>query len=357
MSGLLYRPDIDEVRKRLTVWWNGGDIGRPVLLITAPRPQALENIEPVSKPAGWSANDSARNFDYRVYLSACACVKTYYMGEAVPCVSPDLGPHGLALFLGCHAVDGLDTVWVEPCIERPEEAKFVHDQENFYWKFTLKLIKEQLRLGKGKFQVEFPDLIEGLDTLAAMRGTEKLLMDLFDRPAWVYNCLKQITNLYFRYYDILYEMIRDETGGSHFWAWAPGRMAKFQCDFSAMISPGMFKEFMVPVLTEMCERVSYSMYHWDGPGALAHCGHLLSISKLTMLQWTPGAGNEPVYHKRWWPLYHKIIDAGKKVFISCDTIEDLVILKKEFGKKIKEFMITMCIEAPAKMEKFLVEFP
>jgi len=84
-------------------------------------------------------------------------------------------------------------------------------------------------------------------------------------------------------------MMRDEVGGSIFWAWAPGRMAKFQCDFSAMISPAMFGEFMVPVLREMTERVSYCMYHWDGPGALGHHDHLLSLPRLTMLQWTPGA--------------------------------------------------------------------
>ena len=51
--------------------------------------------------------------------------------------------------------------------------------------------------------------------------------------------------------------MRDEVGGSCYWVWAPGRTAKFQCDFSAMISPAMFNEFMLPVLGEMCERVSY----------------------------------------------------------------------------------------------------
>ena len=43
----------------------------------------------------------------------------------------------------------------------------------------------------------------------------------------------------------LYDLLRDDRGGSHFWAWAPGRMAKLQCDFSAMISPQMFRQFMV----------------------------------------------------------------------------------------------------------------
>jgi hypothetical protein len=93
-----------------------------------------------------------------------------------------------------------------------------------------------------------------------------LLHDLIERPEWVHSCLHKITDLYFRYYDIVYDPIRDEVGGSVFWVWAPGRVAQFQCDFSAMISPDMFGDFIVQILTEMTERVSYSRYHWDGQG-------------------------------------------------------------------------------------------
>jgi 5-methyltetrahydrofolate--homocysteine methyltransferase len=186
-----------------------------------------------------------------------------------------------------------------------------------------------------------------------MRGTEELLLDLIERPDWVRSCLRQITDRYFHVYDILYDLYRDEVGGSVFWAWAPGRMAKFQCDFSAMISPGMFGEFMVPVLEEMCERVSYCMYHWDGPGAIPHHDHLLSISNLDMIQWTPGAGTEPCWDRRWWPLYHRTLDAGKKVYIWLDGAESLLRLKKEFGSKYKNFLLSMHANSRKEAEEIL----
>ena len=353
MSGLLYREDMDEVRARLTTWWNGGDIGRPAMQITAPRPEPLEDIEAMPEPEGWTTHYSTSNFEYRVYLSARACISTYYLGEAVPTVSPDLAPDCLALFLGCRGVDGPGTVWCEPFIDRPEEAVFAFDRGNFYWDFCLRLAREQLRLGKGKLVITFPDLIEGLDTLAAMRRNDRLLIDLIERPEWAHACLRQITCLYFHYYDILYDLFRDEVGGSMFWAWAPGRMTKLQCDFSAMISPEMFDEFMVPVLTEMCERVSYCMYHWDGPGALQHHDLLLSIPRLTMLQWEPGAGNEPTWHRRWWPLYHKTVEAGKRVIIFCDTLDTLKTLKREFRGGRKQFMINMGVDSPEQAEEVL----
>ena len=353
MAGLLYREDMDEVRQRLTTWWNGGDIGRPAMQITAPRDEPLEQIPEMPEPEGWVTRYSTSNFDYRVNLSARAHVNTHFLGEAVPHVAPDLAPNCLALFLGCNGVEMPGTCWCEPCIAGPETARFDFAPDNFYWQFALRLGREQLRIARGKGLLQFPDLIEALDTLGAMRGTEELLVDLIERPEWVHRCLRRITDRYFHYYDILYDMFRDEVGGSIFWAWAPGRMAKFQCDFSAMISPAMFGEYMVPVLTEMCERVSYCMYHWDGPGALGHHDHLLGIPRLTMLQWTPGAGAEPTWDKRWWPYYHRTVEAGKKMLIGCDTLDTMKGLKKEFGPKLKQFLINVDAESLEQADTFL----
>jgi 5-methyltetrahydrofolate--homocysteine methyltransferase len=359
MGGLKFREDMDEVRARLGIWWDGGDIGRPAMQLFAPRERPIEDVPHVPVPEGWTTGYSTKDFGYRVHLARRACVSTHYLAEAIPCVSPDLAPNCLALYLGCRGVEGRDTVWCEPVIPSlpdgaPEEFDFAHDPGNFYWGFSLRLGREQLEMGRGKFLIQFPDLIEGLDTLAAMRGTEELLLDLVERPAWVHACLRRITDLYFRHYDILYDMFRDPAGGSVFWAWAPGRMSKFQCDFSAMISPNMFGEFMVPVLAEMCERVSYCMYHLDGPGALGHLDHLISIPGLDMIQWTPGEGIEPVYHPRWWPYLHRIIDAGKSVHLhSCGGTEGLAALRREFGDKLGRFMICATVRTPEEADELM----
>jgi len=359
MAGLLYREDWDEVRARLTTWWNGGDIGRPALQFTVKRDKPLLDIPQMPKPDGWTTDYSISNFEYRINLMENEPNRVIYGGDAAPKVSPDLAPNCLALYLGCPGVEGERTVWCEPIFHKPEDAKFVLDKQNIYWQFSTRLCREIMRVGKGKMVIQFPDFIEGLDTLAALRGTDALLTDLIDRPEWVHDCLRQITDRYFRVYDIWYDMIRDERGGSVFWAWAPGRMAKFQCDFSAMISPGMFGEFMAPVLTEMTERVSYSMYHWDGPNAIPHHDHLLSIPKLTMIQWTAGAGQPGSCDKKWWPLYHKTVDAGKKVHIEgAKSVEIMNALKKEFGEKLKQFLINGSFDSEKTMQEAIeaVEF-
>jgi 5-methyltetrahydrofolate--homocysteine methyltransferase len=203
MGHLFYKEDFDEARDRLTAWWNGKDIGRPAMQLFAPREKPLEDVPEMPTPPGWLTDYSTSNFDYRVNMSRRACIGTHFLTEAIPIVSPDLAPNCLALYLGCKGVDQPGTVWCEPCMDSPETAVFKNDPKNFYWDFTLRLGKEQLRFGKNRFLIQFPDLIEGLDTLAAMRGTQELLFDLVERPDWVHASLMQITDRYFEYYDIL----------------------------------------------------------------------------------------------------------------------------------------------------------
>ena len=337
---LLHRPDWAAARERLTTWWNGGDIGRAALHLQGPRAEAYESVPEMAAPEGMVTYYTTKSLPWRVNSSLRGSLRTNFFAEAVPApCAGDLAPNCLALYLGCHGVEMPGTVWCKPCMAGPDDARFDYNPDSFYWRFTRDAMRQVAVLGKGKMLQSFPDLIEGLDTLAAMRGTEELLFDLVERPDWVHACLRQITDRYFHYYDMLYDIIRDEVGGSVFWCWAPGRMAKFQCDFSAMISPEMFGEFMVPVLKEMTERVSYCMYHWDGPGAIPHHDHLLSLPNLHMLQWTPGDGAEPASDPRWWPMFHKTIDAGKKIHIGVTEKEQLLALKREFGVKSKQMLL------------------
>jgi len=348
MSGLLYREDMDEVRRRLTDWWNGGDLGRPALQVSARREKPLEDIPELPMPEGCRCPVyTTMDFDFRVNWDRRRPVNTHYLAEAVPSISPDLAPNCLALFLGCPGVEGEGTVWCEPIIDpdNPESAVFEVREDNKYLDFSLRLGRELKRLGEGKFLLEFPDFIEGLDTLAAMRDTQRLLFDLVERPGWVHESLAKITECWRRVYDMYYEFMADEVGGSSFWAWAPGKMVKLQCDISAMLGPEMFGEFMMPVLEDLTRFTDYSMYHWDGPGALPHLDHLLNLEALDMIQWTPGSGAPSLAHPQWFPMYHRIVEAGKKVILLGIPTDSMPLMKKEFGRKLQHFMINLSFDS------------
>jgi hypothetical protein len=359
MAGLLYQPDMDGLRQRMTAWWNREDIGRPAMQVYGPAADPpLEPTPPLDPPPGVnSLNYTIQDFDYRVRY-AIHCVKIYqYFIDAPPRAGAEVAPNALALFLGSRGIEEEGTVWVEPIFETPEDAVFELRDDNVYWDFSWRLANEIKRVGEGKFLQEIPDLIEGLDTLAGLRGTQTLLFDLLERPDWVHDCLAKISDCWKIVYDKFYDLVRDKTGGSCFWAWAPGRMVKLQCDFSAMISPEMFGEFMVPVLNDLSSYTDYSMYHWDGPGEIPHHDHLLSIENLDVLQWVPGPNDPVCDDPHWWPMYHKTVDAGKRMLIGA-SMENLPALKREFGEKLKDFIINVNVpDAEAAQEAVrMVEF-
>ena len=97
--------------------------------------------------------------------------------------------------------------------------------------------------------------------------------------------------------------------------WFEGRGCDVQCDFSAMLSPDMFIEFVLPHLAAQCAHLDHSIYHLDGPGQLPHLDLLLDIPELDGIQWIPGAGNPTVGSPVWFPIYERIQARGKKLVL------------------------------------------
>ena len=202
------------------------------------------------------------------------------------------------------------------------------DPHNKWFQRQLAIVDEGLRLADGRFLVGMPDLVENIDILAAMRAPQTLLLDLVDAAPLVEERLRQINTVYVAAFDALYERIKDDAGGcayGPFSIWGPGETAKVQCDASAMLSPKMFRRFVVPALTEQCRWLDYSMFHLDGEDALCHVDALLQIEPLDAIQWTPvfGYGAEGGGKPKWHDLYRRILAAGKSVqavAVKCDEV-------------------------------------
>lgn len=168
----------------------------------------------------------------------------------------------------------------------------------------------------GAYLVPMPDLVENIDVLAALRDNQVLMMDMVMRPDWVLGKLDEINQVYFQAFDALYDIIKQPDGSNAFCAfsiWGPGKTAKVQCDAAAMFSPAMFEQFVVPTLTVQCEWLDYSMFHLDGHQCIPHLDHLLEIDALDAIEWTPDPNVPSGGNPEWYPMYKRILEAGKSV--------------------------------------------
>jgi hypothetical protein len=262
---------------------------------------------------------------------------TLFLADTLPIAMPDRGTVTLCTYLGSEPESGPDTVWYSPCITDPDRHPALRfDPRNPWWQRTWQAVAAAGRLAGGNYLVGCPALTPGLDCLAMLRGVEELMVDLMARPDWVKQKLQEINAAYFAAADLLYPMISLEDGSSafgYFSLWGPGKTAQVQCDVSAMISPAMFAEFVVPGLREQCRWLDHSMFHLDGTQCLCHLDQLLDLQELQAVEWTPQAGIENGGAARWHPLYRRILAAGKSVQVVLVEPEEVLPLLDGIGNQ------------------------
>lgn len=328
---MLWKDDWAEARRNWIRWWNGEGLA---LSVTAPRRTPIERVPP---PPPAPADLAARWCDpaYRAARAEWEIAHTAYLAEAFPYFAAQIGPGSLGTFLGSQPNFAPDTVWYEPCIADADAFGPLRFEPagNRWLDVHVALVDEALRRSRGRYLVAPPDLIENIDTLAALRGTQTLLVDLLERPAWVHARLGEINEAFFRAFDLFFAKVRDAEGGSAFIfdIWGPGRTCKVQCDFSCMISPRMFREFVVPPLEEQCRWLDYAMYHLDGTTAVHHVQALCEIPSLRAIEWTPQAGLPGGGSPEWYDLYRRLRAGGKAVQAVGVRPEEVVPLIEAVG--------------------------
>jgi hypothetical protein len=333
---LLYKEDWTEAQRMLNGWWNHKVEDRWALGVIAKRNQPLT----FSEPPALSDDFKTRWLDYKTMNAHKEAwfAKHCYLGCVFPEDTAYLGPGSLNAFLGSSIDFQKDTLWYHPVYDNPEDVKRLHfDKNGFYWNWTKEALAYVSERANGKYIATMPDLIEGLDLLSELFGTQEFLLNLMDCPDAIHPLLDQLDELYFEAYDELSKLIKSPEGYVPYMAfntWGPGRCAKVQCDFSAMISPDMYEEFVKPRIQKQCQRLDYTVYHLDGPDALRHIDSVLSIPELDALQWEPGAGNPHTGHKVWWDkVWKKVYAAGKSAFLHGVPAVEVEPFVKEFGQE------------------------
>ncbi|HHW00281.1 MAG TPA: trimethylamine corrinoid protein 2 [Clostridiaceae bacterium] len=312
-----YKDNWQETRQRMNAWWKGESMDRPMMRIVARRKEAVEPLEEVEPYANMEEKWLHPGKTVANYMNYCR--QHAFLAEGFPHFKIFMGPGAMAAYLGCKPIFGEDSVWFEKFVDDwGNNPKLDFDEDSVWFKRHYESIKEACRLIGGDVFVDIPDIVENLDILASMRGAENLCFDIMDNPEIVKKLVEDLDNLYFEYYDRFYDLVKTPTGESTyngFHIWSEGKVAKLQCDFSAIISEEQYREFVQNSIKKQCMKLDNSLYHLDGVDAIRHLDAILEIDELDALQWTPGAGKADGLSEEWYPIYDKVRSAGKSLWI------------------------------------------
>ena len=324
-----WKQNLEETKKHYIDWWNHKGI---VLNMWEHFQEGVKPHADIPEPKPYK-DLNQRWFDpaWRAEYLDWYVAHSSLMADMLPVANTQLGPGSLAAILGGVFEGGEDTIWIHPNPNYTDDIVF--DPQHPNWLLHKELLKACKAKAQGHYYVGMPDLMEGMDVLAAIKGTDKVLLDTVMQPEVLEHQMQQINDIYFRVFDELYDIIRegDEMAFCYFSSWAPGKMSKLQSDISTMISVDDYRRFVQPFIREQCQKIDYTLYHLDGVGAMHHLDALLEIKELNAIQWTPGVGEPQGGSPKWYDLYKKILAGGKSIMACWVTLEELRPLLDNIG--------------------------
>lgn len=338
---LALKPDLEEAAKRWNAFFVGEIIDRPVVCVTAPRSK--------SKPA-WAPTYRQMAFnDLNQYIEqAIANVEaTFWGGEAIPGIGISFGPHEIAVFTGAElrwSDDSGDTNWAVPYVENWERSLPIRLQDNNpFWLRMQDFYRRAIVRTAGKMLLGMPDLHTNMDLIAAIRGPQRLCMDLFDQPEMIDRAMTDARAIFPQLWNTLRKLGRMDEFGSTL------GYTQLACDFSALIGPAMFRRWVLPALEEEAQIVKNAVFHWDGPGALVHTKDIISSRGLHAVSYVPGhnEGRNSIDHLE----LHQRVQAGGKAVQVSGTPEEIKSMHRKLRPEKTLYIVT--VETPQEAEQLL----
>lgn len=301
------------IERDWTSFWNG-ELTRPMVWFTCYDPATGPLPEKRHFVPQYGTEISAEEI---IAIETRDLERRHFIGDECPKFWVNFGPGSSATYMGAGLGVSDETIWFEPPGQSLQEIEISVDPQSFWYQRIQSVIDAGLSIWKGEVQVGFSDIGGNLDILASLRGTNELLLDLYDHADKVESLMYDVTKAWMQVYQEEVNKIQAVCRGTSPWApiWSKGTTYMLQSDFSYMISPSMFERFVLPDLAALCEILDDSFYHLDGKGEIPHLDVLVSIEKLKGVQWIPGDGQPPA--DQWLELLKRIRDAGKfcQVFV------------------------------------------
>jgi hypothetical protein len=308
--GLSLRPDFDAVAARWESWWRF-EASHPLLRAAVPRDRSLRwdnGFDLMDRPDDW------------VRFRRRQVENLMFFGEEVPSARVNIGPVALAAFLGAplHLAPFEHTSWQDPIIEEwPHQAGFALDPNNTWFRRVADLMRRLAQDAAGNFLVCFPDVSGALDTLANLRGSERLCLDLFDNRGHVLAAARAIMPAWGEMFASLSDAVLEAGAGTTQWlgCWSDRPYAVATCDFNALIGCDTFEDVCLPSLHDQAQRSGRCIFHLDGYAAARHADALAADPAIHAIQFVPGAGTPSTLPQI--DMLRRVQAAGKPVLIAC----------------------------------------
>ncbi|GHU64164.1 hypothetical protein FACS189447_00370 [Spirochaetia bacterium] len=350
-----YKQNWDESYRRLEAWWQCEETDRPLVFSSVPKPLSEHKGERIKakdskEAARFDLDAEIRLNNTRYYLE-----NTLFMAESVPYAFSNFA--NLLGMLCAQAGGKLNytpdtfTAWMEEedgLFDRPLPQVGVPCPE---LQFVTDMIKKNHDAFGYDAVLGANPMLDPATTLSLMRGSGNFLYDLIDREEDVFRWLGRLGDFH-RQAISAYRAARAAVGRreEYNWtgAWSPGDMDAIQCDVCTMLSPEMFRKFILPEMEREASFFDYTIWHLDGTDEFKHLDDILAIPNLHAIQFVDEKARDLTEFSHIW---EKILRSKKSLLFHCKS-QYAPALTRKLGHKGLSFLFPD-VRSEDEMEKLL----
>lgn len=223
--------------------------------------------------AAWTDGQALRPDNVRLAAFAADYERLYHLHRDVHddffyVASAYWGIPWLEAILGCPVRSGPMTCWAEPCIQEMGSwlDRPVNLDENAWFQCLVNFTKGLVAVAAGRFPVGAPLLRGPGDAASALCGPMNMMTGYLDAPDGMRRLLEHCAQVRLEVVRRLHEVIPSwfgthAAGGYPSKVWSKKSVAYNQEDSAALLSPTLFRDFLLPLERRQCEAAEINFIH------------------------------------------------------------------------------------------------
>jgi hypothetical protein len=260
----------DDSLRRRRAFYNREETDRPVWGVSLgffandAYPRTLAHLRPGRiMPDGIPVEEFLRDSEDR-------CGAEEQLGDFPPTCAPFPYVPWLEAVAGCPIFASPKSLWAEPCLTDwdawPSEQPIL---ENPWTRKLLEIMDALIEQAGGRYQVS-PSLMRGpVDILSAMRGASQIAFDCIDTPDRIPPALERCAEIWRTLAAAQLERIPPSPSGYlaidlALRTWAPDKLVWLQEDAMALLSPSLYRKFVMPIDDRLSAEFPCVAFHLHG---------------------------------------------------------------------------------------------
>lgn len=268
---------------------------------------------------------------------------------------PFTGIPWMEAMLGCEIYAAEESFISKPWLKDLDQVETLRlDRENPWLQKYLEFTDALVAFFKGRFPVGMPIMRGPSDMVGALMGQAEMVYALQDEPERMKTLFQKVTEIFLQVQKLQGSRIPPFFGGwslGFYHVWCPGPSIWYQDDLSALLSPELFRSFLVPTSRRICEGFPYTAVHLH-PASFFLLDDILSNERLTAVEVNKDVGGPSV--EEMLPELEKIL-ARKNLILWGDlTIQDLEVVRKRLPLRGLFFhIIASSVEEAEELLRFI----